>query len=536
MYKNGKFAILYPTLLALAVAGGILMGSTLFRPSVEGVKNTTPASGSRKLNYTFGLINSMYVDHVNWDTLAEALLPKIIGELDPHSVYVPASEMVDANYEIDGQFDGIGIVFNMATDTIIVNNVISGGPSDKAGIRNGDRIMTIDDSLVAGRKINQNDIVKRLRGKRGTKVNLGIQRDGIAALVPVTVERGVIPVKSLDAAFMITPQTGFVKISAFSRNTHDEFMSALSSLSEDGMKNLILDLRGNGGGILEQAEMMANEFLDKGKDIVITDGLHQKRIEQKSDGKGRYQTLPLVVLIDEWSASASEIVAGAIQDNDRGTIIGRRSFGKGLVQQQFPLGDGSALRLTIARYYTPTGRSIQKPYTHDTDAYLHDLQRRYEHSEFFSADSIRFDDSLKYTTPGGRTVYGGGGIMPDIFIPLDTTGMTRFYLEVSGRNILYRYTIEYTDRHLAELDKVKTTADLDAFFGRHKDLYEGFVSYATGKGIKISAAETESSRKLITAQLRAYIGRNTPLSETGFYANIYPVDNVTLRALEELKR
>ena len=336
---------------------------------------------------------------------------------------------------------------------MIVLNVIPQGPSDKAGVKAGDRIVEIGDSVVAGQKIPQNNVVKMLRGPRGTTVHLGIGRQGISGLVPIDVERGVIPIRSIESAFRIVDGVGYVKLGQFARTTYDEFHKALASLRAEGVTKLIFDLRGNSGGFLDQAIAVANEFLHKDQLIVYTEDRRHEQLREYADGNGSAQDMEVVVLIDEGSASSSEILAGALQDNDRGTIVGRRSFGKGLVQRQIPYSDGSALRLTTARYYTPTGRSIQKPYTIGDDAgYEEDIWNRYKNNEFFSADSIHFADSLKRVTPGGKVVYGGGGIMPDVFIPADTTDVTKYFIEVAGRNILYRYTIEYADRHREALN------------------------------------------------------------------------------------
>ena len=492
---------------------------------------------NNKLTYTLALIDREYVDEIPGDTLIEKLMPKVMEQLDPHSVYIPASEMQEVNEPLEGEFDGIGVVFNRATDTVIVLKVIPSGPSDKAGIRNGDRILRINDSLVAGRKVPQTDIVKQLRGKRGTEVRLSLERQGIDGTVEVTVVRDAIPLKSIEASFMMTPQTGYIRLSQFARTSIDELHEALAELRAEGMRHLIFDLRGNSGGYLDQAISIANEFLPKGKLIVYTENRNGDRFEEFSDGSGSSTDLDLAVLIDEESASSSEILAGALQDNDRGTIIGRRSFGKGLVQRQIPFIDGSAVRLTIARYFTPTGRSIQKPYENgDEESYHADIFNRYKHSEFFSADSIRFADSLKFTTPAGKTVYGGGGIMPDIFVPLDTMDMTRYFMEVSGRNIIYRYTIEYADRHRAQLDRIENLQQLREFLDADKNLLNDFVRYAERQGVKPDEREIAISRHLITAQLRAYISRNTKLESNGFYDNIHVIDKTVTKALDVLER
>ena len=539
MYRNSRHTVLFPLLLAVGVVLGLLLGQFLGRTSAEsqlrGMLNRISLPDN-KLSYTLSLIEHQYVDSVSLDSLAEHVIPLLVEELDPHSVYIPASEMQAVNEPLEGEFDGIGVVFNMATDTVIVLNVIHGGPSDKAGVKAGDRIVRIDDSLVAGRKIPQDLVVRRLRGPRGTQVRLALQRQGIADEVEVTVTRDVIPMKSIEAAFLIAPGIGYVKLSQFARTSHAELVQALRRLRDEGMTGLIFDLRGNTGGYLDQAIRIADEFLPEGQLIVYTEDRNHKQLREYSSGGGSTD-LKLAVLIDEGSASSSEILAGAVQDNDRGTIIGRRSFGKGLVQQQIPYNDGSALRLTTARYYTPTGRSIQKPYTNgDGESYEMDLWNRYEHNELFSADSIRFADSLRFTTPKGRTVYGGGGIMPDLFVPVDTTDLSPYFIQVSGRNILYRYTIEYADRHRERLEAVRTLPELQAALDGDRTLVEDFIRYAARKGVAPVRGDIARSRRLIEAQLRAYIGRNTVLEDIGFYANIHPVDPVITRAIEVLKQ
>ena len=539
MYRNSKQAILFPLLLAAGVAAGLLLGHYLGRNTtasqLKGVldRMTLPTN---KLTYTLSLIENEYVDSVSMDSLSEHVIPLLVRELDPHSVYIPASEMAELNEPLEGEFDGIGVVFNMATDTVIVLNVIPQGPSDKAGVKAGDRIIEIDDSLVAGRQIPQNRIVRLLRGPRDSKVRLGIERQGISGLVDFEVVRGVIPIKSVESAFRIVDSIGYIKLGQFARTTHEEIRQALARLRAEGVTKLIFDLRGNSGGFLDQAIGVANEFLHDGQLIVYTEDRQHRQLREYADGTGTAREMEVAVLIDEASASSSEILAGALQDNDRGTIVGRRSFGKGLVQRQIPYSDGSALRLTTARYYTPTGRSIQKPYTiGDDESYEEDLINRYRNNEFFSADSIHFADSLKRVTPGGKVVYGGGGIMPDVFVPADTTDVTRYFIEVVGRNILYRYTIEYADRHREALNAVQTLDELEALLDSDRTLVDDFIRYAARKGVAPRYGDIARSRKLIEAQLRAYIGRNTALEDNGFYANIYPVDNVIMRAIGILK-
>lgn len=537
MYRNSKHTILFPLILAVGIILGILLGQFVGRNRAESqlkqLISRTGLMNRNKIMQTCMLVEHQYVDSISMDSLSEVVIPLMMKELDPHSVYIPAREMQAMNEPLEAQFDGIGVVFNAATDTVIVLNVVPNGPSAKAGIVAGDRIIEVNDTLVAGVKMPQNDIVKRLRGPRGSEVKLSLKRHGLEELVDVMVVRDAIPIKSVESAFMITSDIGYIRLSQFARTSYIELLRALIKLRQEGLKKLIFDLRGNSGGFMDQAIMIANDFLPEGCLIVYTEDRQKEQVKQFSNGQGTSTDLKLAILIDESSASSSEILAGAVQDNDRGVIVGRRSFGKGLVQNQLPYSDGSALRLTVARYFTPTGRSIQKPYEkgHGEDYEL-DMLNRYNNNEFFSADSIHFSDSLKYTTPKGRTVYGGGGIMPDYFIPLDTTDMTRYFMEVSGRNIIYRYTLDYADKHREALNKVETLADLTALLDADKGMLEDFVRYAERQGVKPVRREIERSRKIITSQLRAYIGRNTVLEDDGFYYNIFPIDDEVQRTLE----
>ena len=493
-------------------------------------------AGDDKMMQTIAFMRNYYVDPIKLEDIYEKAIPALLSELDPHSEYIPAKMFSQVNESLEGEFDGIGIVFNASTDTITVLSVIPQGPSSEAGVRPGDRIVKIDGRVVAGQKIPQDSMVKLMRGKRGTRVELGVKRGSLDELVDIKVTRAPIEIHSIETAFMLdhSAKIGFVRLSQFSRTSHKEMTEALTRLRKEGMRGLILDLRGNGGGFLDQAILIANEFLPAERLIVYTEDRFGDHIKEYSRGNGTATDLEIAVLVDETSASSSEILAGAIQDNDRGLVIGRRTFGKGLVQSQIPFTDGSAIRLTVARYYTPSGRSIQRPYTNgDEMAYHMDLIDRYNRNELFSADSIHFDESQKFKTVGGRTVYGGGGIMPDIFIPLDTLGTNNYYRKVWDGNVLYRYTMEYTDRHRAEMDKVASLAELDALLSRG-DLFGDFVKYAERNGVETNEEELAVAKDVIFAQLRAYIGRNALHDESGFYYNIYPIDNALQRAVKEL--
>lgn len=491
-----------------------------------------------QLNTVMNIIDGNYVDSVNLDTLSEKMIPLLLKELDPHSSFIPAREAQASQENLRGDFEGIGVMFNMLTDTIIIQDVIPGGPSSKVGIISGDRIITINDSIVAGKKINSNAIVSKLKGKGGTTVKVGIKRRGVKDLIDIKIVRGKVEVKSLDASFMMTSDIGYVKLLRFSANTHQELKSAIKELKKKGMKSLILDLQGNGGGYLDQAILIANEFLPKGKMIVYTEGRSKRLSEQYSDGSGEFVGDNVTVLIDETSASASEIVAGALQDNDIGTIVGRRSFGKGLVQQQIDLNDGSMLLLTIARYHTPTGRCIQRPYDKGEDEYYGEIVNRYLHGEMMSKDSIKLNDSLRYVTPKGKIVYGGGGIMPDVFVPADTSRYASQF-ERKALSSIYRikYISEYIDNNRRLLEKIASKSELDRYFDKNIDnIYNGyklyFVQNEKEKGTAAQWAKLEKDLKML---FKASIGDATQLKTNAFYIYMADYDAIIKNGVQVAK-
>lgn len=516
-----KPSVWMPLALALALVAGMWIGKFIFNDSSKW-------NSRAKLDTIMDIVRNSYVDDIDVDSLIEKSFPDLLARLDPHSVYIPASDLRNVNEELDGSFSGIGISFNLLNDSINVLEVISGGPSEKAGLMPGDRIVSINDTVVAGQGWSDVRVRGSLRGPAGTVVKLGVRRPTSRKLLTFDVTRGAIPVTSVDASYMIAPGIGYVKISKFSANTYSEFLTSMIGLVADGAGKFIIDLRGNGGGFMAPAELMSNEFLPAGSPIVSMRGKTAPDGEPTvSDGSGAFLKNEMVVLIDEVSASASEIFAGAIQDNDRGLVIGRRSFGKGLVQNQMLLPDSSAIRLTIARYYTPSGRCIQKTYAPGTD-YERDIINRYEHGEFYSADSIKLDKNLAYATLHGRTVYGGGGIMPDVFVPNDTTGITSYYLNVVNAGLIQKYTFDYTDRNRVRLEKAKTAAQLLGMLPDDDTLLMAFVGYAQKAGVAPRPYYINISRDLIVNQLKAMIARNV-LGVQGYYEVFNEVDP-TVRA------
>ena len=484
-----------PLWLALSVVVGIFIG-TFFANRFSGNRLSIINSGSNKLNDLLHIVDDQYVDTVNVNDLVEKAMPTILSELDPHSVYISQKDVQQANDDLKGSFFGVGVEFTIRKDTIHVQNVISNGPSERAGLLAGDKIVEIDGEEFVGKKVTNEETMHRLKGDKDTKVVVGIIRGKEKKIRRYTITRGEIPMKSVTATYMLDGKTGYIKIKNFGDKTYPELLIALARLGQEGFENLVIDLRGNTGGYLGSAVQMANEFLSRGKLIVYTEGRRSQRQEYRSDGRGSYQSLPLVVLIDEGSASASEIFAGAIQDNDRGTIIGRRSFGKGLVQQPISLHDGSMIRLTIARYYSPSGRCIQKPYTSGADrSYEEDLLTRYQHGEFFNGDSIKHEGP-EYHTKNGRVVYGGGGITPDIFVGEDTIDVTSYYKEASMSGLILQFAYEYVDDNRQKLSTYETKRDLLAYL-KKLNTVELFAAYAEKNGLKRRNLLIQKSHRLL---------------------------------------
>ena len=480
--NNKKSNRFMPLMMALCVVFGIIVGS-FYSNHFSGNRLSIINTGTNRINNLLHIIDDQYVDKVNLDSLVEDAMPKILTELDPHSVYISAKDVEAANQDLQGSFSGVGIQFVIRQDTIHVQNVIQNGPAERAGILAGDKIVMVDDQTFVGKAVTNQEAMKRLKGPKNTKVKIGVLRYGHSKPQSFVVTRGDIPIKSVSATYMIDDKTGYIRIKSFGETTYAELLVALAKLGESGFQNLIIDLRDNTGGYLQSAVQMANEFLPKNKLIVYTEGRKSPRQDFRSDGRGSYKQTPLVVLINEGSASASEIFAGAMQDNDRATVIGRRSFGKGLVQKQIEFSDGSMVRLTIARYYTPSGRCIQKPYVHgETDDYAQDLMSRYEHGEFFSQDSIKHTGP-KYHTSNGRVVYGGGGITPDIFVPEDTTGFTSYYKQATMSGLILQFAFTYTDDNRPKLNNFKEMMEL-ADYLKKQNLVDKFATYANDNGLK----------------------------------------------------
>lgn len=501
MKKKNYGYILLPLFLSLGIIGGLFIG----RYSSE--QRMSP--GEEKLRTVLGMIQEQYVDPINIDSLINESIPDLLASLDPHSAYIPAESLTIANDDLEGSFGGIGVAFQVLNDTVTVVEVITGGPAEKVGILPGDLILEANGKKLTGEKITSEEVFKTLRGKEGTKVKTLVKRRSSKTPLTFDIVRGEIPSNSVDAAYMLTDDTGYIKVSKFARTTYSEFYTALTRLQKEGAEKYIVDLRGNSGGFMDQAIYMANEFLPAGRGIVFTKGrIAENQTVATSDGTGQFQNVPLTVITNEFSASASEIFAGAIQDNDRGLVIGRRTFGKGLVQNQLSLPDSSAVRLTVARYYTPSGRCIQKEYKRGKDGkYEMDIADRYTHGEFYSRDSIKLDKSKLFRTVNGREVYGGGGIMPDVFVPEDTTGYTSYYLEAVNKGLINTFAQYMADTYRPMM-KDKSVESMMRILPRDNTLLQNFVSYAANKGLPARWYYINQSRSLLLNQIKGVIARD----------------------------
>lgn len=520
--------IWYPLVISIAIVLGIVIGNYISTKKFTLDKD-------RKINAVLNLIQSEYVDSIDVKDLVEQAIPAIIGNLDPHSYYIPASDIRAENEKLDGSLSGIGVSFFMMNDTANVDQVIPNGPAEKVGMLAGDRIISVNGESIVGGTLTAEGIRSKIRGEKGTKVRIGVKRNTSKKTLTFTITRDDIPMNTIDVSYMLDDKTGYIKIAQFGKNTYDEFFAALSKLKKDGASRYIVDLRGNPGGYMEMAILMVNEFLEQGELIVYTKGRKEREdIQVWSDDQGSFHDAQVAVLIDEYSASASEIMAGALQDNDRGLVVGRRSFGKGLVQKQIYLPDSSAIRLTIARYYTPSHRCIQKDYTlGDEDDYSKELYDRYSHGELYSADSIKVDKSKIFRTANGRIVYGGGGIVPDIFVPNDTTGITTYYRAVANLGLLQQYVYTYVDINRDQLKNVKTVKQLMGMMPSDDALTYDFVCYAHDNGVPMRWYYINLSRSLIARQLRALVIRDVLGSEE-FYRYYNRTDNTVNAALKAL--
>ena len=515
----------------LGVLAGVLITLTVVRYRNDRHLMKVRYADWRKLNLILDMVDQHYVDTVDSEGVTDAAVTAALSQLDPHSVYLPPVQLEASEEELSGNFDGIGIQFNVPNDTAIVLEVIAGGPSEKVGLMPGDRLLKVDDKVIAGVRFPQDSMVRRIKGPSGSKVNILVKRG--AEEIPFQITRGKIPIHSVDAAFMLRDTVGYLRLGKFSRTTYQECLAATLKLQQQGMRHLIFDLRDNTGGYMDQALQLCNDFLSDGDTLVYLEGLHRKRQVYLADGRGVFQQLGLAVLVNENSASASEILAGAIQDNDRGIVVGRRSYGKGLVQEPFLFSDGSGIRLTVARYYTPSGRCIQKPYTGARE-YAYDIYNRYADGEVFSADSVKLDKSDVHHTRGGRVVYGGGGIMPDVFVPMDTTRASSFYISCNRKATQMRFAADVFDRYSARILPIDSFAEMDRFLSG-LNLKVEFPAFARRKdGIPCTEAEWDASAPYLVPQLKALISRYSKLGENAFYKYYLPVDNTVEEALKAL--
>jgi len=539
MNKNRTFLyIILPTIVSFCIVVGIYLGAYLSQNATDKTiifSSNQKANNANKLNEILSFIKDMYVDTVNANELTENSIASILASLDPHSYYIPAKEFNEMNDPLEGNFQGIGVEFRIVEDTVMVISVIANGPSEKVGLEAGDRIIKVDTSLIAGIGITNEQVIKLLKGPKGTKVNVNVSRKGIKKPLKYTITRDEIPIFSVESPYMVDDEIGFIKINRFAKTTYAEFLKATKILLKEGMESLIIDLRGNGGGVMSAATDIADEILSKNKMVVYTQGKSRNKEEFYATARGILENTNIIVLINESSASASEIIAGAIQDNDRGTIIGRRSFGKGLVQEQVMWPDGSALRLTVARYYTPSGRCIQKPYDEGNESYNLESYNRYISGELLSADSIRFPDSLKYYTPLGKVVYGGGGIMPDIFVPMDTIGNTNYFYELRYRGIMQDFSLQYVDEYRDKLKKeYKNAVIFKNKFRVHNDLFNSLIKFAEKSDLPRNLLEIKQSKELIERTLRATISKDL-FGNFGYYVIINDEDKTVQEAISSFK-
>lgn len=514
MKENKKLIIFLPLIISISIVLGITVGTQFSNKKYI-------SNNDRKLNTILNMVSDGYVDTIDVNKIIEQTIPQMLSNLDPHTVYIPAKDLTEVNNELEGSFSGIGISFFIMNDTVRIVEVLSGGPSEKAGLIAGDKIVSVNDTVFTGSKITNQEVFKRLRGIKGSKIKLGIKRSSSDKILSYDLIRGDIPVNSIDAAYIVDKEIGYVKINKFARTTYDEFLQALVKLKNEGAERYILDLRGNGGGFMEMAILMANEFLPENSLIVYTQGREKKNNQQFwSDGNGSFQDVELAILIDEYSASASEILAGAIQDNDRGLIVGRRSFGKGLVQRQFELTDSSAIRMTVSRYHTPSGRCIQKDYKKGGEAYSHDIYDRIMSGELSNKDSIKIDTTNMFQTVHRRKVYGGGGIIPDIFVPSDTSGITSYYINVSNAGLLQKYAYSYTEINREDFSKLDDYKQFLRILPSNNMILNDFVTFAIDNGIPARWYYINMSKELIVNQIKALIARDIFGSEA-----FYPIYN-----------
>ena len=526
--KNKKIIVLLPIIIAITLVVGVFIGQRMAVVSYTSVFPSGLDSQTNKLNQVINFIKSDYVDTVQESWIVEETINGILQNLDPHSYYIPGEKFNEVNDPLEGEFEGIGVEFRIQEDTVVVVKPIPGGPSEKMGVLAGDRIVEVEGEDITGEDISNKKVMSLLKGPKGTAVNIGVKRKGVENLIPIKINRDKIPIFSVESSYMVDDTVGYVKIIRFARTTYEEFIEATDDLRNKGMKKLILDLRNNGGGYMKAATDLADEFLSKGELIVYTEGKARDRQDVYATSSGNFENTDVVVLINEGSASASEILAGALQDNDRGTIIGRRSFGKGLVQEPMQWSDGSQVRLTVARYYTPTGRSIQKPYEEGTDVYDDDYMDRFDSGELFSRDSIKFPDSLKFFTKKGKVVYGGGGIMPDVFIPIDTIGGSNFYARLNYSGMFYLFGFEYTDENREGLTENYNKSNYTKQFIVNNELLKEFFDFAESKGISYEKLGAIDSEEVIKNRIKASIGRNL------FGNNVfYQVLNKTDKTLQE---